>query len=346
MLPVNDWNQTGSAARAAGRILGCLMGGALGDGFGYAVEFKTLAEIREKHGAGGLVEPRLRDGELVASDDTQMTLFTAEGLLAATPAGATPSESAIVARIREAYLAWFRTQREDWPPRATGLGQHRVLWAVRAPAGACLAALKAGARGTPDAPANDAKCSGAVMRVAPLGLVPAIDADAAFRLGDAVAALTHGHPSGRLSAAAFASLLRDLLGETPLHEALERMEARLDGAPGGAETLASVRAARALAADGAAPETAIPALGQGWDGHEALAIALYAVLRAGSFADALRLAANHDGDSDTTASLAGQLWGVTHGLGDLPHDWSRRLDVFEPVCDMAGRLVTAAARPR
>lgn len=329
----------------AGRILGCLFGGALGDAFGYPVEFKSRAEIREAFGPQGLVEPRLARGRLVVSDDTQMTLYTADGLLSALALGGVRRAEQVLARIRHAYLAWFRTQREEFATGAPGVSQHREMWALRAPGSTCLSALRGGARGTIEAPVNDSTGSGSVMRVAPLGLVPAIDADEAFRLAHAAAALTHGHPVARLSAAALASLLRDLLDETPMTAALERMEARLARRPDGEEVLAAVRAARVLAGDGTPPDRAVATLGHGWTGEEALAIGLYAALRADRFEDALRLGVDHDGDSDTTASIAGQIWGALHGLDSLPHGWIARLDVLDPLCDVAGRLIAHAREP-
>ncbi|TAJ72293.1 MAG: hypothetical protein EPO51_09290 [Phenylobacterium sp.] len=329
--------------RLAGKILGCLLGGALGDAFGYPVEFKSWTQIRKTFGDAGLLEPQAQGGRLPVSDDTQMALYTADGLLSAVAAGAPPKPEQILARVRHAYLAWFRTQREEWTSGPTGLSQYRELWAVRAPGSTCLSALKAGARGTPAAPINDSKGSGAVARVAPLGLIPGIDVDEAFHLAHAAAALTHGHPTGRLSAAALASLVRDLLAETPLATALTRMEARLEKTAGGQEVLAAVRAARAAAASDTPPRDALATLGQGWTGEEALAIGLYAALRADSFEDALRLAANHDGDSDTTASIAGQVWGTLHGVDALIHAWIRQLDVIEPLCDVADRLIACAA---
>lgn len=325
----------------AGRILGCLIGGAAGDAFGYPVEFLSHQRIRERFGPDGLVEPVLQGGALIVSDDTQMTLFTAQGVLSAIDDDMVLHRDHVTTRVRRGYLAWFRTQREEWSSHAAGLSQYRELWAARAPGSTCLTALKAGARGTPEQPINDSKGCGAVMRVAPLGLLPALDPDQAFQLADEAAALTHGHPSGRLSAAALASLIRDLLGGIPLEPALDRMEMRLEAAPGGAETLAAARQARTLAADIVSPTEAMKRLGEGWTGEEALAIALYAVLKAGSFEAALRLAANHDGDSDSTASIAGQIWGVIHGVDRLPHGWVDKLDVLEPLCDIAGRLVAS-----
>ena len=67
------------------------------------------------------------------------------------------------------------------------------------------------------------------------------------------------------------------------------------------------------------PVDNIGALGLGWVGEEALAIGLYAALAARDFPEALALAANHDGDSDSTASIAGQIWGAWKGLDGIPH---------------------------
>jgi ADP-ribosylglycohydrolase len=329
----------GAAHDRAGRILGCLLGGALGDAFGYPLEFRSLEQICAAYGEAGLAEPLARDGRLRVSDDTQMTLFTADGLLAAMAAGSPEKPDRLLARIRQAYLAWLRTQREEWAMGATDILRYRELWAVRAPGSTCLTALRAGARGSPSAPPNDSKGSGAVMRVAPLGLVPAIDADAAFALANAAAALTHGNPLARLSAAGFASLLRELLDETPLTAALDRVEARLGRVTGGQGVQAAIQAARALAAGDTPPRAAIARLGEGWTGDEALAIGLYAALRADSFEEAVRLAANHDGDSDTTAALAGQIWGTLYGVDVLVDAWVWRLDALEPICDVAGRLI-------
>jgi ADP-ribosylglycohydrolase len=77
-----------------------------------------------------------------------------------------------------------------------------------------------------------------------------------------------------------------------------------------------------------------PELGQGWVGEQALAIAVYAASLSQSFQEVIVIAANHSGDSDSTASLAGQLFGAQHGLEALPHAWIRRLDVLDAVLDL------------
>ena len=57
---------------------------------------------------------------------------------------------------------------------------------------------------------------------------------------------------------------------------------------------------------------------------------------AGSFAQCVQLAANYDGDSDSTASIAGQLYGARYGLEVLPADAVARLDGIEPLCCVMG----------
>lgn len=96
-------------------MLGCLLGGAPGDAFCYAVEFDSLEAIRARHGADVSREPVLRARSLVDSDDTQMTLFTLEGVIRARD----PCPF-----LREAYLDWRPTRQPGrparWPSAARG----------------------------------------------------------------------------------------------------------------------------------------------------------------------------------------------------------------------------------
>ena len=145
------------------RRLACLLGGAVGDGFGYPVEFDRLHGIRARYGPEGIREPELRDGKLVVSDDTQMTLFTLEGL----------ARSLTLDSIREAYLDWLGTQDGGIRRRRAGLlARHPALNVQQAPGNTCLSALAAGGRGSIEQPINDSKGCGGVMRVAPVGLFP------------------------------------------------------------------------------------------------------------------------------------------------------------------------------
>ena len=72
------------------KALAVLLGGAVGDAFGYEVEFDSISKIRTRFGASGITEPIRHNGKLIVSDDTQMTLFTLEGMLRYFPRTAFP----------------------------------------------------------------------------------------------------------------------------------------------------------------------------------------------------------------------------------------------------------------
>jgi len=326
----------------ADRVLGCLFGGAIGDALGYAVEFDGLTEIRTKCGEAGIREPVQRHGYFVVSDDTQMTLFTAEGLLrAAQPDGSIDPVNAIE-EIRVAYLDWLTTQGSSWkgwkPKGALHLS--KVLRHNRAPGNTCLAALKAGGTGTVDESINDSKGCGGVMRTAPIGLVRSWDAKTAFDVGAAASAITHGHPSGFLSGGAMSMIVRLLVEGEDLPEAARRTLDIVRDHPRSGETVDAMTLALQLA-ESSKPDhdRSISALGEGWVGEEALGIALYAALVGRTFSEVIAIAANHDGDSDSTASVAGQLYGAWKGVAEFPNAWVRRLDVIEPCLDMIDGLL-------
>ena len=180
------------------------------------------------------------------------------------------------------------------------------------------------------------------MRVAPVGLWLGLSDEEAFELAARCAAQTHGHPSGYLSAGALASIVRNLLdGLEPAECATRSMEIARNWL-GSDETITAIEHACELAGQRTTDHArAVAQLGEGWFGDEALAIGLYSVLVTSEFEDAVRVASNHGGDSDSTASMAGQIHGAWKGLAGIPHAWLRRLDALEPVLDVAGRTIAA-----
>lgn len=342
------------------RALGCILGGALGDAFGYAIEFDRWETISRHHGPGGLREPVLKQGQLIVSDDTQMTLFTLEAMALTLPGQLPALHSETLARplqaaCRRAYLRWGMTQgiacSTPDSDEAT-LHLSPALRQLRAPGNTCLSAVRAGAGGTPTNPVNDSKGCGAVMRTAPLGLIEGISPQLAMALGDAAGALTHGHLDGWLPGGALSAMVCLIAQGQELRPAAENTLRLLAdhphsqrGAVMASGTVHQLQIALALL-DEAAPAraTIFLRLGEGWTGDEALAIGVYAACTAGSFEDAVRLAANHDGDSDSTASIAGQLYGARHGLMALPHAWVRRLDVLAETLQVTQRFLGMQAQ--
>jgi len=341
----------GRVAELRSRARGCLLAGALGDALGAPIEFMTLPMIRGLYGARGLEALAPAYGRVGAiTDDTQMTLFTAEGLIRAFVRGKGRGIGHVPTSVHYAYLRWLDTQGEPGP-RAPGAGRghdgwlvgERFLHARRAPGNTCLAALE---RGQPGEPArNDSKGCGTVMRTAPVGLLPhpgtgseATAREGIFCLALEVAALTHGHPTGQLAAGVQAATIHLMVYEDrALAPALELALELLRRRRHHEETLAALGAARDLAARGAPTPEKLQTLGGGWVAEEALAIAVYAALcHPADLRAALRLAANHSGDSDSTASICGHLLGAALGEAALPADWLAVLegrDVIRQIAD-------------
>ena len=328
----------------AERVLGCLLGGAVGDALGYDVEFLTsLAAIRARYGAAGIQEPALNDaGQTEVSDDTQMTLFTAAGLLESIDRTGGLDKDDALAAVRDATLDWHALQT-GMPPaldRPRGLATYPVLAKSQAPGTTCMGACNAGATGTPERPINNSKGCGGVMRVAPVGLIRERTPTKAFDLAARCAAQTHGHPSGHLSAGFLAAIVRCLVDEVDLDAATTDALAIARHWRGADETITAVEHALRLAATHTGDHhDAIIQLGEGWVGDEALAIGLYAALAGSGFRDAVRIASNHGGDSDSTASITGQILGAWKGLGGIPNAWVRRLDALDPLLDVAGCMI-------
>ncbi len=157
------------------KFRGCLLGGAVGDALGFEIEFLPEEVIFERFGEFGITDYILHDGVAEISDDTQMTLFTATGLLTGTTRAMTRGiRGKYEDYLRYSYLDWFRTQSEVFPLS----DEHRHSWLVnlpqmfsrRAPGNTCLGALEEGGHGTTARPINRSKGCGGVMRVAPIGL--------------------------------------------------------------------------------------------------------------------------------------------------------------------------------
>lgn len=323
-----------------------------GDALGAAIEFDDIATIHRRFGPAGIVEPAEAYGRVGAiTDDTQMTLFTAEGVLQSDDrlergVGYPP------ANLWFAYQRWLRTQgfTDPWPASDPANLHHgelhliKELWSRRAPGNTCLSALRSpidfDSAGVFPIAANDSKGCGGVMRAAPCGLTNWDDWDNlreqhAFKLGVASAALTHGHPSGHLAAGAFALIIRRLCDGRPLTVAVDAAIGIL-AAQDEEEVLGALERARELAASG--PPADVASLGEGWVAEEALAIAVYcALMHPDDFAAAVRLAANHSGDSDSTAAITGNIMGAVLGVGAIPAGW---LDVLE-LRETIERLATA-----
>ncbi|MDE0952113.1 MAG: ADP-ribosylglycohydrolase family protein [Halioglobus sp.] len=326
------------------RFRGCLLAGAVGDALGAPIEFMSLSRICTTFGSGGIrdyVKFAGRKGAI--SDETQMTLFSAEALIR----GSLHKTSEVVSDYSyfaaSAYQRWLLTQGES---NAHGLSSLdatsgwlydvKKLHARRAPGRTCRAALR-NATEMGEAALNTSKGCGGATRVAPAGLF-ATTVEESFELGCHLAAQTHGHPTGWLSGGAMAVMITVLKQGAELPDAIDSALKCLADKPDHQEVTAALEMAVKLDRAGVDHDQAIAQLGRGWLAHEALAIATYCALIAPDMLEGIVLAINHDGVSDSTVAMAGSLLGVIMGEESIPAPWLKRLELRKVIGEMADDL--------
>ena len=162
-------------------------------------------------------------------------------------------------------------------------------------------------------------------------------------MGAETAAITHGHPSGYLTGGFLAEMIACIRGGALLGEAIDRSIKQLVGYEGHAETLAKVEQARSLVASGSDVAQSISALGAGWIGEEALAIAIYCALKfPDDWSAGVLAATNHSGDSDSTASICGAILGTLLGLQAIPAQWVYSVENAAQIMEIADDMYMAA----
>ncbi len=338
------------------RIRGCLLGGAIGYALGAPIEFWSDEDILAEFGADGVqgyLPARFGDvaGKGLVTDDTQMTLFTVEGLLRANMRGMTRGMCHPPGVVHHAYQRWLTTQNRKGPPPPDDtsgpdgvdgwLGREAWLYSRRVPGGACLSALGASrGDGYGGAADNDSKGCGGVMRSAPFGLFgPSLQEAAA--LAAECAGLTHGHVTGQLASGAFAAIIWTICRGRPLELAVNAATDWLVAQPGHEETLEALQRAVRAAQTREPAHAAVVHVGEGWVAEEALAVGVYCALACPApeqVRRALSLAVSHGGDSDSTGSICGNLLGAMHGTAALPQDLLTDLEGRETIEQLAEHM--------
>lgn len=342
--------------RSKDRFRGCLCGGAVGDALGYPVAQMEDSDIFQRFGESGITQliPNA-EGRAEISAYTQLTLFTANALLAASTARRVTGETGKNYRqyFAACYHDWLRTQEQDDGVAGEGtcawLNRIPEINCRRMPEACCIDTLSGGTPGSVHAPINGDRGCGGLLRVAPVGLffgsgagqMPKID-----MLAAEAAAMTHGHELGYLPAAVLAHILHcGAFCELPLDEAIEdALETVGDLFPAAEhwqELERLIDRAAELADEELDDLDAIRELGNGHFADEALAIALYCALKyRNDFEHAVIAAVNHSGNSSATGALTGAVIGAFWGIHAVPMRFLRTLEMLDIVAELADDLYT------
>lgn len=350
------------------KVRGSLLGGAVGDALGYPVEFWDEESIFYQYGEYGIQGYELdeRSGKALISDDTQMTLFTANGILAAdTKAFMDGIKGTPHDYLPMSYQDWLRTQEASFHERkeqSKGCMDGGVSWLLDVPGlyscrdsgFTCISKLgqQKNRKGTSDsfiaAPQNDSKGCGGIMRVAPLALkgyphMPIKDLD---REGAEIAAITHGHPLGYMTAAILVHIVHRIVYPEKTQTLKEIIIEARDMATeifAGDEYLKEltdiIDLSVSLSENGKKDLDNIHQIGEGWVAEETLGIAIDCSLRyQGDFSAGVIASVNHDGDSDSTGAVTGNILGAFLGHDAIDEKWKRDLELSDVILEMADDL--------
>ena len=351
------------------KIRGSLIGGAVGDALGYPVEFiNSYMGIQKRYGENGITRldttqwwlpDEENSSKAWISDDTQMTLFTACGLLNAKAQGTAPKYA-----ICEAYIEWYYTQigKRSGRHKDCWIGDVPELNNSRAPGQTCITALQDILRGKD--PYNNSKGCGGIMRTAPVALYGAVWRDTpedeplegrissikdVDMLSADAAEITHQHPLGWLSSALEAHVIyRILQKDSPTEDDFkaylsEGYDTLLSLYPNEGASISQLRAltdkALGLVDSPASDVDNIEAIGEGWVAEETLAIAVYcAVKYFDNFEKAIIASVNHKGDSDSTGAVTGNILGAVVGYDAIPEFFKTDLELHDVILHVADDL--------
>ena len=339
------------------RVRGSLIGGAIGDALGFPVEFiYSYEEIQRRFGENGITRLQTEQwwtessiGKAVISDDTQMTLFTALGLLNAKEKGMAP-----VPAICHAYVEWFYTQKGYRSKRFNDcwISDLPEMNVRRAPGRTCISALEKIIQGRE--PMNESKGCGGIMRVAPIPLYGFSqnriqDVSALDNLAADAANLTHNHELGYIPAYVVSHIIYRLANdESPTSESFRSYVAEaMQQASQKYKCLnyyigilqALLDKALDLANADMPDCEAIQQIGEGWVAEETLAIAVYCCAKHfDDFEKAMIASVNHGGDSDSTGAVTGNILGAAIGYEAIPEHFKADLQLHDVILHVADDL--------
>ena len=330
---------------------GCLLGMAVGDAMGYAVDSRSLQEIREDYGPDGLLGYDLVNGYADVTSYTQLAAFSANGLLMGLTRGQMQGKMAPLVRyIAVAIKEWSRSQHYCPPERnycwLSGIPELKRRHCMD---NRMLDLLAKGNFGTPEDPVSRYNQPGSLTVVIPIALMDlSLSPEERNRLGAEAIALTHGDPEAFLCGAVLVHALRELL-EQPDHDPEALIQDTRDAITlqFGREygQLSKIWELLQLAVILAHTQTASPADAMEQLGcrtcAEVLAGAAYACMTChGDFDTAMITAVNHSGRSAAVGAVTGAILGVIMGESALPDFYVESLEPTPYLMELAEDLIS------
>lgn len=331
------------------RYLGCVLGAAIGDGMGFAVEGLADFEKSNYFEDGMIKEPYIDEdtGMNMISDDTQMMLFTMDGMMWAyircNSRGIGSYESS---GVWQSYARWYYTQtgivlddyimhkHEHEPVALSSIGvktilEYDELYSNRNPSEQSLVMLESMQMGTMEMPINDFKDPSCLTRVAPVGLFLRDNPADAFVVAARLAAITHGNPTGYLAAGAYAYIIAEIANEKDMDEAVRNALLELKKYLYIDEVNDALEYALHLSECDYPWNVATEMIGEGNTAEQVLALGTYCALKANDYEEAVYQASNTKGLTSSTAFVAGSLAGAFYGDGNIPASWRSSVELKE-----------------
>ena len=333
---------------------GCLLGLAVGDAMGYAVDSKTWAEIQEDYGPNGLLGYDLVNGYADVTSYTQLAAFTCNGLLLGLTRGQLQGTMAPFVRyVGLSHREWAASQKMYGRPDKTfcWLFKKKEMCRRHCMDTWMLDTLSRTNLGTLEAPINQFSSPGSITAAAGVGIFydsRNMDREEISRLGAEAVALTHGSPMAFLPGAIIAYLLGRVLRkpEIPLQTLIEESMTAFDDQfsreyAQASEILALMKQAIDMSRDWKVkPVEAMEKL-KCETGAQVLAGAIYASLVGqDDFDTAMIAAVNHSGRSAAVGALVGAILGARMGEEALPDFYLECLEPADLLRELADDLYT------
>lgn len=302
------------------RFRGALLGLAVGDAVGTAVEFKppgTFKPVSDMTGGGPFGLPAG-----AWTDDTSMALCLAESLVEC--GGFDPIDQL------QRYVRWYREGHWSSTGRCFDIGN-----ATRS----ALHRFERTGEPYPGDADPDAAGNGPLMKLAPVPMAFALHPDAAVEFAGESARTTHGALEAVDAARYFSALLVGALQGATVGELLHQGVFT----PGSVNWTQDPLHPKVLAvASGSFNTKEPPAVRGGGYIIDALEAALWALRSTRTFEEGVLAAVNLGDDADTTAAIYGQLAGALFGVDAIPKPWRDQVVMREEILTLADTLYDLA----